>query len=134
MKIIKSSQLPGKYLHQFLKNAYQINIESILESGYVLEIDDTISGCFVLEKITEKIFELKKFYLISTKAIKIPTLFEAILTIAKEKGAKKVCVHSHKLMTDIILRSLNFCPHEDQISVEKEIKSGGKWWVYTIRD
>lgn len=134
MKIIKASQFPEKYIHDFLKNAHQIDIKTVLELGYILEIDGKICGCFVLEEMTDKIFELNKFYLISTEAIKIPPLFEAILTIAKEKNAKKVYVYSQKLMTDIILESFNFYPQEDTVFPKKEGESEGKWWFYTIQD
>lgn len=134
MKIIKASKFPEKYIHEFLKNAHQIQVENILKAGYILEVNHTISGCFILEKMTENIYELKQFYLISTEAIKIPTLFEAVLTIAKEKSAKQVFVHSHKLMTDIILKSLNFYPHETPTFVKKSAENDGKWWSYTISD
>jgi len=134
MKIVKASQLPEKNISEFLKSAHQIKVENILQSGYMLEVNDEISGCFILEKMADKIYELKKFYLISTEAIKIPTLFEEILSIAKEIGAKQVFVHSHKLMTDIILESLNFYPQADQIIINTSIKNSGKWWSYTIAD
>lgn len=134
MKIIKASQLPKKMIQDFLKSAHQIKVENILQSGYMLEVGDKITGCFVLEKITDQIYELKKFYLVSTEAIKIPTLFEAILSIAQENGAEQVVVNSQKLMTDIILQSLNFYPQTNTAHLEKEGKKGGKWWSYTISD
>jgi len=134
MKIIEASQLPEKHIRNFLKNAHQIEVESILQSGYMLEVNDKISGFFVLEKVIDKAYELKKFYLVSTEAIKIPTLFEAIITIAEEKGARRVFVCSHKLMTDIILKSLNFYPQSDHTFLTNGAKHGGKWWSYTISD
>lgn len=134
MKIIKASQLPEKYIREFLKSAHQIKVETILQSGYMLEVNDKITGCFVLEKMADRIYELKNFYLISTEAIKIPTLFEAILSIVKENGAKEVFVNSQKLMIDIILQSLNFYPQADPTFSEKEGKRGGQWWSYTIPD
>lgn len=134
LRIIEASQLPEKNVHDFLKNAHQINPASVLESGYMLEIDGKICGCFVLEEITDKTFELKKFYLISTEAIKIPILFEAILSIAKEKKAKKVYVYSQKLMTDIILESFNFYPQENSGFPKKVGENEGKWWFYTMPD
>ena len=134
LRIIKASQLSEKDVYDFLKNAHQIDIQSVLKSGYLLEIDGKICGCFVLEEMTDHIFELKKFYLISTEAIKIPPLFEAILTIAKEKKAKKVYVYSQKLMTDIILESFNFYPQEDTVFPKKEGEDEGKWWFYTMPD
>lgn len=134
MKIIKASQFPEENISEFLKSAHQIEVENILHSGYMLEVNDEISGCFILEKMADKIYELKKFYLVSTEAIKIPTLFEEVLSIAKEIGAKQVFVHSHKLMTDIILESLNFYPQTDEPIINIGTKNSGKWWSYTIID
>lgn len=134
VRIIKASQLPEKDVHKFLKNAHQINVKSILQSGYMLEVNDEIRGCFVLEEINDKIYELKTFYLVSTEAIKIPTLFEAILSVAKENNAKKVFVYSQKLMTDIILELLDFYPQENSVFPIKKGNNEGKWWSYTIMD
>lgn len=134
LRIIKASQLSEKYIQDFLKNAHQINAKSILQSGYILEINGEIRGCFVLEEINDKIYELKTFYLVSTEAIKIPTLFEAILSVAKENNAKEVYVYSQKLMTDIILESFHFYPQENAALPKKEGEGEGKWWSYTIQD
>lgn len=134
VRIIKASQLSEKDVHNFLKNAHQINVRSILQSGYMLEVNDEIRGCFVLEEINDKIYELKTFYLVSTEAIKIPTLFEAILSVAKENNAKKIFVYSQKLMTDIILELLDFYPQENSIFPIKKGNNEGKWWSYTIMD
>lgn len=134
LRIIKANQLPEKNIHHFIKNAEQIYIEDILRLGYMIEIDGKICGCFVLEEQTDQIYELKNFYLITTEAIKIPSLFEAMLSIAKEKSAREVYVYSQKLMTDIILESLNFYSQEDANFPKRDEENEGKWWSYTIVD
>lgn len=134
MEILSASQLPEKAVRDFLKNVEQIQVNKMLQSGYMLVSNYKINGCFMLEKVGEEAYELKHFYLISTEGIKIPILFEAILMLAKERGAKQIFVRSHKQMTDIILSSLNFYPQDVQDSLQKDERQGGKWWSYTITD
>lgn len=132
IKIFRARELSEEYVQKFLNNAPEVQIKSILETGYMLEVNNTLSGCFMMEEIGENVYELKHFYLVTTEAIKIPILFEAILTIAKQKGAQQVFVKSQKLMTDILLRSLGFYPQTDQAFLKKSTRNGGKWWLYTI--
>jgi N-acetylglutamate synthase-like GNAT family acetyltransferase len=134
MKLIPASKLPEKKVLEFLKSAPQIKFRSLLQSGYVLEINHTIRGCFNLEKITGNIYELKQFYVTTTEDIEILQLFDMIIALAKKTGAKQIWVNSHKLMIDILLERLQFYPQTGQEQFKKHVKSSGKWWSYTIPD
>lgn len=109
-------------------------MEDILQIGYLVEINDQIRGCFILDEIKEGLYWLKKLYVTKTATIKIPILVEAILVLAKQKNAKKVYVNSHKLMMDIILESLNFHPQENNELLNKYDKGVGKWWEYSVSE
>src|SRR5690625_1457833 len=108
MKLIRANQASEKLIDKFLKNNEEINKHTLMESGYVVEINNRITGCFNLELIDDGLYWLKQLYITRSDAIKLPVLVETILALAKQKKAKKVFVKSHKLMLDIILNSLQF--------------------------
>lgn len=130
MKLIPVSQLQEKGVRDFLKNVPQIQYRSLIRSGFILEVNSKIRGCFNLEKVTGDIYELRQIYVITTDDIEIPLLFEMIIALAKEFGAKEIWVNSHKLMVDILLEKLKFYPQKSK----EHVKSSGKWWSYTISE
>lgn len=132
IKIFQARELPEKYVHEFLKNVQEIQISSILESGYILEINQTIRGCFNLQKIKGNIYELKQFYVIKTEDIEISLLFDMIIAMARKLGAKEIWVNSHKLMIDILLERLQFYPQNSKSQLGNHVKMSGKWWTYPI--
>lgn len=134
MRLIQANKVSQELVHEFLENNQQIKIENILQSGYIVEINHKICGCFILEHIEEGLYVLQQLYITKTEAVKIPILFEGILVMAKEQKAKRVFVNSHKLMIDIILEALQFHPQKDCRFLDKYAKSDGKWWSYTVSE
>lgn len=132
MRLMKASNLPQKRVHDFLESNQQVNQAYITQSGYLIEMNHDICGCFVLEHIKDGLYVLRHFFLTVTDALKIPILVEAILQLATEKKATKVFVHSHKLMVDMILEALQFRPQENSDFLDKYSQYDGKWWSYTI--
>lgn len=132
MKLIKASKLPLELVNVFLESNQQINKEHVLQSGYIIEVNHKICGCFVLEHIEKGLYVLQQFFVTTTDAMKIPVLVESILLLAKQKGASEIFVHSHKLMIDMILEALQFHPQECCGFLDKYTKNEGKWWSYAI--
>lgn len=132
MKLIRANRASPKKVDEFLKNNQQIKRNSLLESGYIVETNHRITGCFTLEPIEEGMYWLKQLYITRTEAIKLPILFESILALALEKEAKQVFVKSHKLMLDIILESLQFKLQKESPIDQSNDDDNGKWWSYHI--
>lgn len=132
MRLIRANQAPPKLVESFLKNNQEIKKSSLLDSGYVVEINNRIMGCFHLEQIDEGLYWLRRLYIIRTDAIKLPVLVEAVLALALQKNATKVFVKSHKLMLDIILKSLQFQSQTEAPVKHLCNKNNGKWWSYNI--
>lgn len=132
MKLLRANQASEKLINNFLKNNTEINKTSLLESGYVVQINHSITGCFTLEPIGDDLYWLKQLYITRTEAIKLPYLVEAVLALALQKKAKKVYVRSHKLMLDIILESLQFQQEKASPIQEAVEDAHGKWWSYNI--
>lgn len=135
MKLIRANQASEKLIDKFLKNNEEINKHTLMESGYVVEINNRITGCFNLELIDDGLYWLKQLYITRSDAIKLPVLVETILALAKQKKAKKVFVKSHKLMLDIILNSLQFqieevSPIDNQGATTQE--ENEKWWSFHV--
>lgn len=132
MKLMRANEVPEGLVNNFLENNPQVNKQSILQSGYVVEMNDNICGCFVLKHIKNGIYVLRQLFVTATSAINIPIFIESILQLAAQMKAREIFVHSHKLMIDIILEALQFHPQEDCSFLDKYTKNEGKWWSYAI--
>jgi|SRR5690625_297102 len=132
MKLIEASNVPREQLEEFVLNNNQIDISSLLDSGYVVEYKDKIIGCFQLTPIEENgAFWLKQLYIIQTEAIKLPVLLEFILLFAKQKEAKVVYAHSEQPVTDLLLESLSFSLQTNHsLRSQKTASNKGHWWSY----
>jgi|GEM_PF-1221670 len=131
MKIIEASHVSKEQLEQFLENNNQIEIGSLLETGYVVECNSRIIGCFELAPIEEEAFWLKQLYIIRNEAVKLPVLLEFILIFAKQKEAKVVYAHSEQPVTDLLLESLSFSLQTNHsVQLKNAVKRKGHWWSY----
>jgi len=131
MKLIEASRVSKNRLEDFLKNNDQIEILPLLKTGYVVEFDDRIIGCFELAPIEENAFWLKQLYIIQNEAVKLPVLLEFILAFAKQKEAKVVYAHSAQPVTDLLLESLSFSLQTNQsLQLKEAVKRKGHWWSY----
>ncbi len=132
MMLVRANRAAEETIDEFLKNNEDIDKKTLLDSGYVVEVNQRIAGCFSLEPLGEGRYWLRQLYITRTEAVKLPMLVETILTLALQKKATKVYVKSHKLMLDILLESLQFHPEHDSPLNEKTTDDHGKWWSYQI--
>lgn len=132
MNLIRAKYAPKTLIDNFLKHNEDIDQTALLAKGYVTEMNDQLTGCFILEPLTEHIYWLKQLYITHTEAIKLPILVEAILALAKELRAEKVFVNSHQVTLDIILQALQFYPQPDCEVLDKYPKNVGRWWSYQV--
>lgn len=132
MNLITAYSAPKEKLDHFLKNNQNVNKESLLKLGYVVEIEEQIQGCFSLERVDDGVYWLKQLYITKAKAAKLPILLESILNLAKEQDAKKVYVHSHQPVVDVLLEALQFHPQKEENFVDNSSKQEGNWWEYNV--
>lgn len=132
VKLIRANTASLNRVTNFLANNKQIKQQSLLSSGYVVEINDRITGCFNLEPVNNEQFWLRQLYITQTEAIRLPVLVESILALASAQEAEQVFVKSHKLMLDLILESLLFKVQEDGPFEQSTEGDWGKWWVYEL--
>lgn len=133
MKLIEASQVNENELEKFLQNNHQIDIKTLLKTGFIVQHEDKIIGCFELESIDEGAFWLKQLYITRNEAVKLPVLLEFILVFAKQKQAKVVFAHSEQPVTDLLLESLSFSLHvDDNFKLRKVPHKKGHWWSYEV--
>lgn len=133
MKLIEASRVNKERLKQFLENNNQIDIKTLLKSGYVVEYEGKIIGCFELESMEDGAYWLKQLYIIRNEAVKLPVLLEFILIFAKQKQAKVIFAHSEQPVTDLLLESLSFSLHlDDNFQLQKVTNRKGHWWSYQV--
>lgn len=132
MKLIRAQQAPQSQVNQFLKQNKSIHHESLLADGYVIEVNESLIGCFVLEPLSKAVYWLKQLYIVQAEALRIPVLMEAILEIAKEAQAHKVFVNSEQKKLDLILKALQFYPQLDCEELAEQSNYAGKWWSYQV--
>ncbi len=132
MKLIAANQTSQEKLENFLKSNDNVEQDLLKKKGYVVEIEDNIQGCFILDSIDEGVYWLKQLYITKDYAKSLPILLEAILAMAKEKQATKVFVHSHQPMVDVLLEALQFYPQKENTLVDKRPIDKGSWWTYNV--
>lgn len=133
MNIIPANKAQEEQLQEFFTRNENLDKDGLMEKGFVVEINSKIEGCFLLDQMDEKdVYWLKQLYITRTEANKLPVLIESILTIAKTMEAKRVYVHSHQPVVDILLEALQFHPQTDTSFVDKYPLKRGNWWTYNV--
>ncbi|GAA0436500.1 MAG: hypothetical protein ACQEWU_15515 [Bacillota bacterium] len=132
MNLIPAYKASSEQIEHFLKNNPNVNQESLLRKGYVVELRGEIEGCFILEEMEEGTYWLKQLYITQSEAAHLPVLLESILLMAKQQHAERVYVHSHQPVVDILLEALQFHPQKEKVFVDKYDKSNGNWWLYHV--
>ncbi|GGA64212.1 hypothetical protein [Ornithinibacillus halotolerans] len=132
MKLIAANEVEQERMEAFLKTTDQVDYESLIKEGYVVEIGDDIKGCFVLSTVEEGVYWLKQLYIAKEAAQNLPVLLETIIVFSKTKQAKKLYVHSHQPVVDILLGALQFHPQKEALLVNKMNRKGGNWWAYEV--
>ncbi|WP_249869333.1 hypothetical protein [Oceanobacillus saliphilus] len=132
MKIILAKEASYVQLEEFFGKNANVDKQSVYHHGYVVEINNKIEGCFILDDVKADIFWLKQLYITQSEAGRLPILLEAILTLAKQRHAKSVYVHSHQPVVDILLEALQFHPQKESMFEDKYPVTKGSWWAYNV--
>ncbi|MFD2761020.1 hypothetical protein [Lentibacillus juripiscarius] len=132
MELIAANRASEEKLENFLEDNKDVEKELLLEKGYVVEIEGTIEGCFVMDTVEDGIYWLKQLYVTKNAAGSLPVLLETILALAKKKEAKQVFVHSHQPMVDVLLEALQFYPQKENKFVHDAPVEKGNWWTYNV--
>ena len=132
MELILAKNVSHARLDPFLENNPDVDKSLLIEKGYVVQIDEQIEGCFVVDEMDDGAHWLKKLHVTQQAAQGLPVIIEAILTIAKENRASCVYVHSQQPLVDILLESLQFHPQKHEETVSISTNSKGNWWAYDV--
>ncbi|WP_404455879.1 hypothetical protein LG329_08395 [Virgibacillus necropolis] len=132
MELILAKDVSNARLDQFLLNNQDVDKDLLTEKGYVVQMDEQIEGCFVLDVVENGVHWLKKLHVTKRAAHGLPVIIESILTIAKENQATCVYVHSQQPLVDILLESLQFRPQKDAVTVNIPVHNSGNWWAYEV--
>src|SRR5699024_8118774 len=119
-------------LETFLANNEGIKKETLLGSGYVVEVNEKIIACFALEEISGSRLWLKQLYITKKEATILPLFIDTILTLAKVTQAKVVRVNSVQPMVDVILAALEFHEQKNEMLEQETELTNGKWWTYNV--
>ncbi len=119
-------------LKDYLERNDNINKQLLLQKGYVVEISGQIEASFILEELDADILWLKQLYITQSKAAKLPVLLETILQLARKREAKRVYVHSHQPVVDILLEALSFQPEKQNKFIDEKSLMTGSWWSYQV--
>ncbi|MFC4558089.1 hypothetical protein ACFO3D_07685 [Virgibacillus kekensis] len=132
MKLIPANQASEEKLECFFQSNPEVKTDLLLQIGYIVELNDKIEGCFVLDSFDDEIYWLKQLYVTKNAAALLPVLVESVLALAKKQEAREVFVHSHQPMVDVLLESLQFYPQKDSVLVDKYPAKSGNWWSYQV--
>jgi hypothetical protein len=132
MKVLQATEVPIEKVEAFISTTDQVDKDSLLQDGYLVEIQDEIKACFVLSTVKGDIYWLKQLYIAKEAAMNLPVLFETIIVLVKEKQAKKLYVHSHQPVVDILLGALQFHPQKDALDIQSYQQKEGNWWAYEV--
>ncbi|ASK62072.1 hypothetical protein CFK37_07805 [Virgibacillus phasianinus] len=132
MELILAKDVSYARLEQFIKNNPDVDKSLLMEKGYVVQMNEQIEGCFVLDAMEDGVHWLKKLHVTRQAAEGLPVIIESILAIAKENQATCVYVHSQQPLVDILLESLQFRPQQEECPVNIPVKSSGNWWAYEV--
>lgn len=132
MKLSIASEVPVEKVDAFIETTNQIDKESLLKEGYVVEMNEQIKGCFILTTVEDDVYWLKQLYIAKEAAQNLPVLLESIIVLAKGKAAKKIYVHSHQPVVDILLDALQFHKQKEALKLSNFKRTGGNWWAYDV--
>lgn len=132
MNLIPAYHASKEDLASFLEKNPHIQKETFLNSGYAVEINGEIEGCFNLNQMESGVYWLKQLYITKAEAAKLPVLIESILALAKNQQAKVIHVHSHQPMVDILLEALQFHLQKEMLFKDKYPVNNGNWWSYSV--
>ncbi|MBT2215319.1 hypothetical protein KK120_05700 [Virgibacillus dakarensis] len=132
MNLVAIKHAPKDKVEQFLDHNQDVVRDSLFKNGYVIEMDQQIEGCFILEQVDIGVYWLKQLHVTKKAAPSLPVLLESVLALAKERNARSVYVHSHQPMVDVLLEALQFHPQKENVFVDNYSADKGNWWSYNV--
>lgn len=109
---------------------YDLSEEAVWEHGYLVSEDEATYAFFMLQPVEENVFWLKNFYI---KQAMAPTyvlaLIEVCIKVARDKGAKRVYVHSQQAAMNELVEQLSF-----RLVETPTFNQGltGEWWMLPV--
>lgn len=133
MKLAKAHTVQGPLLESFIKTATSLDKSHLIKEGYVIQSNDCIKGCFILTQVSDEDYWLKQLFIHPEMTRNLPVLLETIMLMTRELHGRKLYIHSHQVLLNIILEALYF-RETDSIpqSLENIQKQSGTWWYCTI--
>jgi hypothetical protein len=132
MDLIPVNTVTVEELNRFLDKNDHVDGRSLVDHGYVVRIGEELEGCFVLAPLTDDVYWLRQLYINQKKADRLPFLIDAIVTLAEKKQLKRIYVHSHQPVVDLLLEALQFEKEKKNEYVDNPPKINGKWWAYNV--
>ncbi|MGY0691212.1 hypothetical protein ACW2QC_00300 [Virgibacillus sp. FSP13] len=132
MNLIATKHAATEKVEQFLEKNQDVKQDALFQNGYVVEMDQQIEGCFILEQVDNGVYWLKQLHVTKQAAPSLPILLESVLALAKERNARSIYVHSHQPMVDVLLEALQFHPQEENQFVDNHPVEKGNWWTYNV--
>lgn len=133
MELIEAKVADQHKVQRFLMMNEDIQSEQLLEKGYVVEINEDIKGCFIIDLVDQETYWLRQLFMNQEEMFSLPLLIDSIIQHGKEKGIRSVYVHSHQQAVDKLLSTLDFHPQSAPRHIKNGIIQQGNWWVYTIQ-
>ncbi|WP_269410495.1 hypothetical protein [Lentibacillus daqui] len=132
MNLVATKHVSIEKVEHFLQQNRDVNGNALMQHGYVVEIEQQIEGCFILEPMEPGVYWLKQLHVTKKCAPSLAVLLESVLAIAKQRHAKSVYVHSHQPVVDLLLDALQFHPQKKNEFVDSQQMKEGNWWVYNV--
>lgn len=132
MKMVHAREADQQQVEHFLMNNEAINGEQLMKKGFVVQVDNSIKGCFVIERIDQETYWLRQLYMNKEEVISLPLIMDSIIVQAREDNIKRIFVHSHQQVVDELLSTLEFYPQTAPLQVHEGVIQKGKWWAYAI--
>lgn len=133
MKMVQARVADSEKVEHFLMNNETINGEQLLEKGFVVEMDNVIKGCFIIEAIDQETYWLRQLYMNHDEIISLPLIIDSIIERAQERSVKRIYVNSHQQVVDELLETLQFYPQTAPLDVHNGVITKGKWWAYQVQ-
>lgn len=134
MKLKKATAVSEELLQSFLQDHGDLSTLSLKSStSYVLKEADEIISLFQIEFMNDKEVWLKTLLITEAHALRLPQVFQAIMSFVYDHTAATIYVHSTKPVTDLLLRSSAFTlqGRSDYLPFQKNHR--GNWWYYSFR-
>src|SRR5699024_3017997 len=132
MDLISVNSISEEELQRFLDKNSHVNGKNLMDYGYVVRIEEELEGCFILAPLTDEVYWLRQLYINQKKADHLPFLIDAIVKLAEQKQLKRIYVHSHQPVVDLLLEALQFHKEVKNEYVDNPSEIKGKWWAYNV--